>query len=302
MNLSHLDLNLLVALDALLIERNVTRAGQRIGLSQPTTSRALARLRRTLDDPLLVRVGRDMQLTPRAARLAPRVREILELTERAMEDRSDFDPATHARGFSVSCSDYVTLVLMCRVVETLATQGPNVELHLVPRSADARGLLRRAEVDIVIEPAALMNGKGLKSRALFTDRWRCAVWSGSKLARGRLDAKRFVAAPYLTYTLGTGRITNLADRLLAEQGIDREPRVTTENFALVPFLLRGTEMISLVLERGVMAFGVGIDITLRRSPIELPMLVETMYWNPRNATDPAHAWLRDVIASVAQDL
>lgn len=302
MNLSHLDLNLLVALDALLTERNVTRAGQRIGVTQPTMSRALSRLRRTLGDPLLVSVGREMQLTPRAARLAVQVREILDLTERALDDRSDFDPATDARGFSVSCSDYVTLVLMCHVVARLALQGPSVELHLVPRSADARGLLRRAEVDVVIEPAALMNAKGLSSRPLFSDRWRCAVWSGSKLARGRLDAERFVAAPYLTYTLGTGRITNLADRLLAEQGIDREPRVTTENFALVPFLLRGTNMVSLVLERGVVAFGDHIDITLRTSPIELPTLVETMYWNPRNDTDPAHSWLREIIASVAADL
>lgn len=302
MSLSHLDLNLLVALDALLTERNVTRAGQRIGVTQPTMSRALSRLRRTLGDPLLVRVGRDMQLTPRAARLALRVREILELTERAIDDRSDFDPAHDARGFSVSCSDYVTLVLMCQVVDRLAVAGPHVELHLVPRSADARGLLRRGEVDVVIEPAALMNAKGLSSAPLFSDRWRCAVWSGSKLAKGRLDANRFVAAPYLTYTLGTGRIANLADRLLAEQGIDREPRVTTENFALVPFLLRGTDMVSLVLERGVTAFGDSIDITLRTSPIDLPVLVETMYWNPRHDVDPAQRWLRDVIASVAADM
>lgn len=302
MSLSHLDLNLLVNLDALLTERNVTRAGERIGVTQPTMSRALFRLRRTLGDPLLIRVGREMQLTPRAVRLAPRVREILDLTQRAIDDRGDFDPAHDARGFSVSCSDYVTLVLMCLVVDRLAVAGPRVELHLVPRSADARGLLRRGDVDIVIEPDALMSSEGLRSAPLFTDRWRCAVWSGSKLARGKLDAKRFVAAPYLTYTLGTGRLTNLADRLLADQGITREPRVTTENFALVPFLLRRTDMVSLVLERGVTAFGDGIDVTLRTSPIALPELVETMYWHPRHDADPAHRWLRGVIASVAADL
>jgi DNA-binding transcriptional LysR family regulator len=297
--LGDVDLNLLVALDALLTERNVTRAGQRIGLSQPTTSRALARLRRMLHDPLLVKVGREMQLTPRAERLAPQVREILQLADRAIHESLDFDPPTSTAGFSVSCSDYVTLVLMGRVIARLREVAPRVELHLLPRRSDNHGMLRRGEVDLVIEPRALMKADGLSSWSIFTDRWRCAVWSGSELARGRLDVGRFASAPYLTYTLGTDRIANLADQLIEREGLGREPTVTTENFSLVPFLLRGTDMVSLVLERGILAFGDGVDITLRDAPVNLPELVETMYWNPRHDDDPAQQWLRDTIADVA---
>lgn len=302
MSLGDVDLNLLYILDTLLTERNVTRASGRLNLSQSATSRALGRLRKLFDDPLLVRVGREMHRTPLAEQLVPQVREILDLAARAIHDRTNFEPRTDSSEFSVSCSDYVTLVLMCRVVEVLTIEAPNVRLHLVPRQADAGPILRRNEVDLVIEPRALMESAGLSERALFDDRWRCAVWSGSSLAVGAMTKERFAAAPYLTYTLGTSRVPNLADLLLQDKGFGREPVVTTENFALVPFLLRGTEMVSLVLERGVTAFGDGAEVDLRKSPVPLPKLVETMYWNPRTDSDPAHCWLRSIVERVARSL
>ncbi len=299
--LGDVDLNLLVTLDALLRERNVTRAGAVLGISQPTMSRALSRLRRTFDDPLLVRVGREMQLTPRAESLAPEVREILLLAERAVRGGVDFDPATSDREFCISCSDYATVVLMPSVLERLREEAPNVRLHLMLRS-EPSALLRRGDADVVIEPSALMTDQSWNSRRAFTDRWRAIVWSESDSAREPMTLKRFLASPYLAYTLGPRREQNLADRALAERGLLLTPAVTTENFALVPFLLRGTDLVALVLERGVMAFGHHAPITLLDPPIEITDVDETMFWSPRHDHDPGHAWLRDTIKATADGL
>lgn len=302
MALGDVDLNLLVTLEALLRERNVTRAGLVLGVSQPTMSRALARLRRAFDDPLLVRVGREMQLTPRADALAPQVREILLLTERAVRGGGvDFDPATSDREFSISCSDYATVVLMPSVVERVRREGPNVRLHLMPRS-DSSALLRHGDADIVIEPSARMTDAHWSSQRAFTDRWRAIVWSESDAARGPMTLQRFRSAPYLSYTLGPQREPNLADRKLAERGLFRTPTVTTENFALVPFLLRGTNLVALVLERGVIAFGHRAPIALLDPPIAIPDVDETMFWSPRCDHDPGHVWLRDTIKTAADQL
>jgi LysR family nod box-dependent transcriptional activator len=302
--LGDVDLNLLVTLDALLAERNVTRAGARLGLSQPTTSAALAKLRRVFDDPLLVRVGRDFQLSPRAELLVPQVREILELAERAVRDRPDFDPGSDAREFTISSSDYAAIVLLRPVIERISTSGPRLGIHLLPRNADAPGLLQRGEVDLVVEPTETMRADGLRSTLLFDDRWRCAVWTdsvGDDAGPAMTDGE-FERRPYLTYTLGPSHIPNLADQHLMRLGRARTATVTTENFALVPFLLRGTELVSLVLERGVTVFDSAPRVRLVDPPFDLPLLTEAMYWNPRVDADPAHRWLRQQVADAAAEL
>lgn len=298
MSRTDIDLNLLVVLDALLGERNVTRAGVRLGMSQPTTSRALARLRKMFDDPLLIRVGRQMQLTPRAESLAPQIREVLEVADRALRETPDFDPATTTRSFLVSCSDYVTQVLMGRAISEIRRTAPKLEVHLLPYRSDARELLRRNEIDIVVEPRALRRFEGLECQDLFGDRWRCAIAADSDLATGDLDLATFLATPYLTYSLGRARGANLADRELQRLGLVMTPAVTTENLVLVPSLLRDSDMISLVPER-MMPVGDGSGVVLRDPPFAIPKVVETMYWSRRNADDPAHAWFRSTIAGVA---
>jgi LysR family transcriptional regulator, nod-box dependent transcriptional activator len=299
--LGDVDLNLLVTLDALLRERNVTRAGVVLGISQPTMSRALARLRHTFDDPLLVRVGREMQLTPRAQSMVSDVQEILLLAERAVRGGVEFDPATSNREFCISCSDYATIVLMPSVLERVREEAPHVRLHLVPRGESA-ALLRTGDADIVIEPSGLVNDSSWSSIRAFTDRWRAIVWSQSESARGPMTLRRFRSTPYLAYTLGSRREPNLADRVLAARGLQRTPAVTAENFALVPFLLRGTDLVALVLERGVLAFGHNAPITLLDPPIEIPDVDETLFWSPRNDRDPAHTWLRHTIKLTADAL
>src|SRR5690349_12017548 len=179
MNLAGVDLNLLVALDALLDERSVTRAARRVGLTQPGMSNTLRRLRALFDDPLLVRQGAVLVLTPRAELLVQPVREALALIHTALEEQPRFDPARDSRSFTVSCSDYSVLMLIRPLVRVLATEAPAVAIEVLPRLLDPEASLSAGEVDLVIEPLEIMAHSALPSQLLFHDRWACCVWEGN---------------------------------------------------------------------------------------------------------------------------
>ena len=156
MSLAGVDLNLLVALDALLAERSVTRAAERVGLSQPGMSNTLARLRKLFGDPLLVREGMALVPTPRGEALREPVREALGLIQQALAGRPGFDPARDRATFTVSCSDYSLLMLIGPLVRRLAAAAPGLTIQVLPRVADAVRLLRDGGADLVIEPAEIM--------------------------------------------------------------------------------------------------------------------------------------------------
>ncbi len=179
MNLGGLDLNLLVALDALLSERSVTRAARRVGLSQPGMSNALARLRKLFGDPLLVRQGAELIPTSRAEALAGPVREALELIRGAIETPARFDPAGDRRAFRLSCSDYSVLMLIGPLIRSLAADAPGLSVEVLPRLADAGRALHAGDVDFVIEPPEIMGRSDLPAARLWDDRWMCCVWDGN---------------------------------------------------------------------------------------------------------------------------
>ena len=202
MNLGGLDLNLLVALDALLSERSVTRAAQRVGLSQPGMSNALGRLRRLLNDPLLVRQGATLVPTARAEALIGPVHEALELIRRALDAPLRFDPATDRRSFRLSCSDYSVLMLIGPLVRALAADAPGVVVEVLPRLADAGRALLNGDVDLVIEPPEIMGDTDLESLRLWDDRWECCVWEGNTRVGERMTMERYTALGHLIYSMG----------------------------------------------------------------------------------------------------
>ncbi|WUD70788.1 LysR family transcriptional regulator [Streptomyces sp. NBC_00510] len=304
MNLRNVDLNLLVALDALLSERNVSRAGRRLGLSQPATSSSLARLRKLFGDPLLVRQGRELALTAEAERLVRPVREILDLVERTIAQRSEFDPATDVRSFSISASDYATLVLLSPFVQAVAAEAPGVTIHVLPRSRDARQLLDSDVADLIIEPKELMGDTGFPSYPLFGDQWLCAVDAANPAGSAqRITIDEYLRLPHLVYSIGPDRQLNLADQHLARLGTPRRIEFTVESFLLVPFLIRGTSLASLVLERAARQLAAATtDIRFLPPPVALPDIHERMYWHPRHTTNPAHLWLRERLLASASVL
>jgi LysR family nod box-dependent transcriptional activator len=300
MNLSGLDLNLLVALDALLSERSVTRAAQRVGLSQPGMSNALARLRRLLNDPLLVRQGATLVPTARAEALIGPVHEALELIRGALDVPVRFDPATDRRSFRLSCSDYSVLMLIGRLVRALAADAPAIVVEVLPRLADAPRALANGDVDLVIEPPEIMGDADLESLRLWDDRWECCVWEGNTRVGKRMTLERYTALGHLTYSMGgAGQPVALPDIHLGRLGVPRRIEVSVESFLLAPFLLQGTDLVTLIPKRAEAFLRRIGDIRVLESPIELPGLVETLWWHPRSTADPAHAWLRTRIGDVA---
>ena len=302
MNLRSVDLNLLVVLDALLNERNVSRAGERIGLSQPAMSAALARLREIFGDPLLVRVGRELALTHNAEELIVPLREALDRIEITLRQKARFDPRVDLRTFSISASDYAVFVLLAPFVRAVASEAPNVTIHLLPRSRDATRVLQANQADLVIEPSELIGKSEFPSSPLMSDRWLCAIDADNPLIpSGRITKEQFLRLPHLVYGIGQDRQLNLADQHLAETGIQRRIDVTVESFLLVPFLIQGTELVSHVLERAAKRLSAVTNIRLMESPFDLPDIHEAMYWHPRHTTDPGHRWLRERLKATAEE-
>ncbi|MFC3228859.1 LysR family transcriptional regulator [Marinibaculum pumilum] len=303
MNLRSVDLNLLVVLDALLAECNVSRAGRRIGLSQPATSAALGRLRQIFGDPLLVRAGRGLVRTRVADDLVIPLRETLGQVERLIVERPEFDPGTADRSFTISASDYATLVLLAPFVRALAAEAPGITVDLLPRFRDVNELLTSDRADIVIEPRELIGTSRFPSRPLYSDRWLCAVDPGNPLVDGdRLSLSQYLRLPHITYGIGLDRQPSLADQHLAGLGLKRRIEVTLESFLLVPFFLHGTGMVSVMLERAVRALSDHAPVRTLEPPVALPDIHEDMFWHPRHTHDPGHRWLRRRLQAAADAL
>ena len=298
MNLRGVDLNLLVVLDALLREKSVSRAGEMVGLSQSATSAALSRLRDMFHDPLLVRVGRQLALTQNAENLIEPLKDALSKVQQTLMQQGGFDPRHDARTFTISASDYAVLVLLGPLVKRLETEAPHITLHLVPRSHDTERMLHEDLVDVVIEPHELLPDSGFPSEPLLSDRWLCAADS-QNIVSGKVSLEAFQNAPHLAYGIGPDRQFNLADRHLAREGINRRIAVTVESFVLVPFLLRQSNLISLVLERAISELGVPGVVGVE-PPVELPDIHERMFWHPRHTSNLAHRWLRDCLRETAR--
>jgi DNA-binding transcriptional LysR family regulator len=300
MNLRQFDLNLLVALDALLTERNVTRAGERLYLSQPAMSGILARLRLLFNDELLVRVGRHLEPTALASELARPVRECVQQIEDLLSTQRPFSPETEARTFVIAASDYVVLLLLGLLVQRLTAVAPNIGVRFVSLESSVADRLAMGEIDFCIVPTDLE--PGFPSVPLFTDSWICAVWSGHPTVGDRLTVEQFLALPHLTFNITDPEHTSLADEHLARIGYERKIVASTDSFATAPFLLRETSLITMVQRRLGARLERSAEIKLIEPPFEIPEMCERLSWNPRFSASPAHAWMREQLVEAAKSM
>lgn len=304
MNLGSVDLNLLVALDALLAERNVTRAANRVGLSQPGMSSALARLRKLFDDPLLVREGTTLMATPRAEALVQPVREALGIIQRALDSRIGFDPGTDECTVTIGCSDYSVLLLIGPLVRRLSAEAPGVTIQIRPRSPDPARMLRDGEADLVIEPTEIMEQATppLASQRLFADRWLCCVWAGNSQVGDELSLQTYLRLGHVVYSTAAHMPGATVDTYLARAALPRRVEFIVQSFLLAPTLLEGTDLITMVLERAVPLLRRTADIRLLEPPLPVPPLIQALWWSPHRTTDPALAWVRAKIGQIAAEL
>jgi DNA-binding transcriptional LysR family regulator len=302
-DLSRMDLNLLVAFDALMAECSVTKAAQRLSIGQPAMSATLLRLRRQFDDPLLVRVGRTMQPTPLAESMIEPVRRALAILEQAVDATSSFDPASDHRTFSIIASDYVTMVFLRPLLTRLTTTAPNVRIHLHPVLTGSVEQLRTGHSDLLIVPAELAGEKrSLQTAPLFSDRYICAVGADNTDVGEQLSLAQFRTQPYLASH--SGPLQSTADEQLDMLGIGRQLEVSTRTFLLAPFLLPGSRLIAMVHERlgQLMRDDFGLPIRLLEPPMALQPIHEVMAWTDRQSHDAAHGWLRAQMHALAAEM
>jgi DNA-binding transcriptional LysR family regulator len=301
MRLQQVDLNLLIILDALLREQNVTRAAERLHMSQPATSNALARLRRIMGDDLLVKSGRHLQLTPRAESLIGPVREVLGTIEQSILRPPTFDPQQDQRSFAITGSDYVGVTLIRPLLIWLAGHGPGLRIDMAPVSDRYLDALRRDEIDIAILPDRLADPQELPDCScapVITDRFVGAVWTRHPQAGDRLTAEMLAANPYLRYALPAAQ--GLVEDDLDAAGIARRVVATASNFAAMPFMLAGTSLVTLLPERLGRRVAQAADIVLLEPDFPLSPLTQSAFWHARHNHDPGHIWLRQQIFAVAE--
>ncbi len=299
--LANSDLNLLVALSALLEERSVTRAGERLALSQPTMSGALARLRQMFDDELLVRAGRTMQRTPLAETLVAPVHDILARIEQTLGAARHFDPRRDMRTFKLVATDYALVVVIRPLLQALAEEAPGVRLQI--RTAgfqDYARQLERGAVDLAIIPERLTRAGGLPAEPLINDRFVAVVWRHHSEVADRLTADLVRRLPYLGYRFGSA--DSMADRSFQGSGLIEEPDTLVESFVVGAHMIKGTRQVTVIQERLARAFEDSQELRILETPVPTPPLVETMSWHPRATSDPAHRWLRERLHASAGEL
>lgn len=299
MSLRGVDLNLLVTLEALLRERNVTQAGRLLGASQPAMSAALARLRDLFSDQLLVRVGREYRLTPLAQELAGPLQTSLAQLQDTLDRRPSFDPRTTQREFCIAASDYSLVVLVQPLMQRLSELAPGARFHLRIADTSLSRQLMTGRVDLSIQPAGAL--PKLPGQNLFSDSYICAVWKGNRDIGDKLTPEQWSSMPHACYGFGNSGIV-LADLMLGSLAQVRTRKVVCESFLTLPLLLNKTRLVALLPARLGKALHGFSDIRWVQCPVELPTFMQAMTWSPLLASDPAHIWLRQQVVETAEQL
>jgi DNA-binding transcriptional LysR family regulator len=302
MDLHGIDLNLLVAFDALMAERSVTRAGTRIGRTQPAMSAALSRLRNLLRDELFIRGPNGLQPTPRALDLAEPLSHALAEIQRTLEFTQGFDPSTSAVSFSLGLSDHPTFVLLPHVLETLRAQAPGITLLIRNFTArdDAISMLDSGEVDLTIGVPPSPTGRIL-NRPLFKEGFVCIVRKGHPVASAPLDLNTFLGLSHLLVSPENDRF-GIVDAALAKEGLKRRLALTLPQMYAAPVLIARSDMIATLMEGVVLASGHTHELSILPPPLDLEPVQFVLSWHRRNDVHPAQRWFRDCVASLSTRL
>ncbi|WOH63836.1 LysR family transcriptional regulator [Bradyrhizobium sp. BWA-3-5] len=298
MRFKGLDLNLLVVLDALMTQRNLTAAARSINLSQPAMSAALARLRAYFRDELFTMSGRELVATPRAEGLAAPVREALVHIQRSIISRDAFNPARSTRRFKIILSDFTTVVFFRKVVDRIARDAPGVTFELLPVADDPDRLLRRGEVDFLILPEVFLSNAHPKA-TLFEETLVCVGCRSNKQLPAQLTFERYASMGHVAVRFGRTRKPLIEERFLLEPRQKRRIEVVVQNFSMIPPMLVGTKRIGTMPQRLVKHLENTMPLRIVELPLPLPTFTEVVQWPALHNTDPASIWMREILIQEA---
>jgi len=297
---SRVDLNLLAVLDAILQTASVSRAAEKVGITKPAMSHALARLRDHIGDPVLVRVGQEWHLTERALAMRDQVHELAEGARSILEREQVFDPATSTREFRIHATDHVLALIGGRLGALVADEAPGVALHFLPMQADDAGALRGGQVDLALGVFPALPPE-FRTQALFRERFACVVRRGHPLVTGKISLKSFLAMDHVLVA-PRGRAGSTVDDALAERGLSRRVARFVPYFVVALDLVSRSDCVVTISERLALAYAERFDIQVLRPPIALPSYTICQVWHPRVDADPSHVWLRRRVAGVTAAL
>lgn len=298
-NLRSVDLNLLVFFDALMTERHVTRAADKVAVSQSAMSNALARLRHVFRDELFIRTAKGMEPTPRAIELGPSVRGILQQTTRLMTSDLHFDAATSERQFICRMSDLVGALVLPSMMARIRAKAPGLAieiLHLPPEETVAA--LEADQLDLAVS-MHLRHRNTIRSTSLFTDRMVCLMREGHPLGTGTVTMKKFLAFSHVRVAMSPTDI-RFVDSVLGK-GLQRDVALTVPHWLLVPRILASTDLITVMSERAARQF-VDSGTVMRPLPFPAGQFDWTMYWHRRHEHSRAHQWLRGQMQAVSREI
>lgn len=293
-SLRRLDLNLLVTLDALLVELNVTRAARRLNLAQPTVSLQLGRLRQLLDDPLLLPGPRGMRPTAWATALREPLRQALAALDEALAPAAAFDPARAERTWRIAASDHSATTLLTPLLADLRQQAPGIRLALLEKRPDLLAeQLEGDHLDLALDVADAA-APGLRQRLLFTERYLLTGRQGHPALAEPVSLERFCELDQALVSPNGGGFASLTDRLLAERGLARRVVLSVPHFSTLASALVSSDLVALLPSRIALAHP---GLQTQPPPLAVPGFDMLLLWPERLHRDPAHAWLRERIVS-----
>ena len=295
-----MDLNLLIALDALLAENSVAAAADRLHLSPPAMSRTLARIRKATGDDILVRTGRTMTPTPHALALREETRDLVARATALLTPVTELDLPNLERGFTLRCHDALVAALAPALIEAVAETAPHVWIRfLAEPSADAADLAR-GQTDLEVGAAAPQRPE-IAARTIGTDRMVAVMRPDHPLTAGPLTPQRFAEADHLAISR-RGRLTGPIDEALASLGLHRRVRAALPTTSTALELTARTTLVATVAEQVCRPAWTSLGLRARALPFTLPAVPVIVAWHHRYDTDPAHSWLRTHLLAVLKTI
>ena len=298
-SLRSINLNLLPILHELLMQANVTKAANKLNLSQSATSEALGRLRDLFDDPLLVREGRLMLLTPFAKNLLPHLKDALQSIELAMSERA-FDALASERKLLVSATDVVPFLLGRSLSDILAEQSPHIQVQFIPLELSHASRLEVGSLDFVICPRGFLQAENLNSIFLFNSEMVGIASKHNDKIYDNMPMQDYLKLRHIAFAPGEGAWDTMESRALAICHQRQHNSIALPYFFVQAFLVKGTDNVALIHRQTAEALAELLELKIFKPPIEIPVVPVRLFWGKVSDTDPAHQWMRRAIESIVK--
>ncbi|MEX0732681.1 MAG: LysR substrate-binding domain-containing protein [Aquisalimonadaceae bacterium] len=299
MNLRSFDLNLLPVFDAILSEGNLTRAAEKLSMSQPAMSNALARLRDAVGDPLFTRTARGMLPTPRARQMAEQVRHSLDLVQNCLRDTRDFDFPSSRRTFSIAVEDYGEVVITPRFMDWLTNVAPHVRARIWPEhnTMALREELKKGTVDLAVDYYRLKMD-GFSNTRLMTDELVSMVREDHPVIGDTLSLEQYTTLPHVVLT----QKSPMVDRELAKLGLQRTKALEVPHFISMPLIVKSTDFICTLPRQMARLYSEHFRVRMLKAPINFPKIPIYLVWSDTMENDPGHRWLRESLIRFCERL